>query len=514
MKAKDHQLIVLPQEGEKEVSEHRRKYEWEKVMKNPCLTNVSVGCEAIHFMMFEQQWDIVFVDEIEEEDKSLSIKNELVAWFALVGLRWALRDHRVSMFLLQRLLRGLKNHPKNNFNDWMELFIAACQTIVDTKGEVLASFLPNYALKTNINLDPLRDAAKHLSHLLHYFCLSRSFLKGPSPKGFHDINQIRLLFDRKAEELIGFPKQHGWVFGTVVSPRKEKEPLPDFEFYGGAGEIFNSFALYDTFLDGPHGKYIYAKEILDTHIRMVKKILYREALFLGFHEKTSHGRFSEALPDAELLVKHFSDEEGSFLRLVHVCLCLEDRKKAAEVCQSGVTRFPDSFDLKDLLVGMMSEENDAHGPFRHRKIYFRPSTFRKFLVETVNENWESEPLGECPPLFWIDLPPRIIGDSALEETVLKRGWEEFSKRREGKKVIGVISSPSIIIPLIEWCPGVGPFILTIFRDKEGCEVLLMLDNFPGVSQYVFIIFNFLHLRTIFSYLLPSYHKKSQKNNLI
>ena len=386
------------------------------------------------------------------------------------------------------------------------MFIAACQTIVDTKGEVLASFLPNYVHKTNINLDPLREAAEHLSHLLHYFCLSRSFLQGPSPKGFYNINQMRLFLDRGEEEFIGFPKKHGWLFGTVESPPKEKGgPLRDFEFDGGAEEIFDSFHLYEKFLDGPHGKYIYAKEeILGTHLLMVKRILHREALFLSFHEMTSQGRFSEALPDAELLVKHFSDEEGSFVRLLYVCLCLEDLKRAAEVCQSFVTRFFLSIDLEDVFVGM--ERNDAHGLFRYREIYFCPSTFRKFLVESVNENWERKrPLKEC--LIEINLPPRIIGDSALEETVLIRGWKEFSKRREGKKVIGVISSPSIIVPKIGWCPGVGPFILTIFRDEEGCEVLLMLDNFPGVSQYVFIIFNFLYLRTIFSYLLPSYHKK-------
>ena len=67
--------MVLPEEGEKEVSEERRKYEWEKVMKDPLLTNVSEGCEAIHFKKFGQQYDIVFVDEIEEEDKTLSTKN-------------------------------------------------------------------------------------------------------------------------------------------------------------------------------------------------------------------------------------------------------------------------------------------------------------------------------------------------------------------------------------------------------------------------------------------------------
>ena len=497
----------------------RRKEDLKRIQSNPKAKDVRFGCEAIHATLLGRPCDFFFADEVDPQVESSlrSLKTNTIFALAYFGLMYVLRsDPRVPGFLVSRLVRALFL-SENEFKNGFELFLAGCQMIVDTKGEVLASFIPNYAKKKNINREPLRAASGKITEILHFFCLSRSFLKGPSPKGFLEWTDITFLLTRYEKNPVGFPKEDppSWIVGTVHYP-----PTPeDFveltaELDGEVEEVFDCLDLYKKFLTTPLRDYIYGTDgELRDHITMVKcaivkkiglknvdvarekkKIedlssilkknpLDRTALMSRCNAYATIGLFFDAIEDCYTQIDHFQDREESFMQMIHVEVCMGSYEKALNCCRGGLlpSNFPSSSELKylqEVVTRLNSSKMEKLGVFCCPEFYFRRANYQKLLLDLGNKQGVSHKTSEGI----LDIPPRKVEDCQLEETVLTKGWERVGERSVGKKIVGVVCSPCIV--------GSGSGIEVMFCDEEGSQVFLVFDSFEGVDRCVFIFLFF------------------------
>ena len=225
---------MLIETGERTVTREEQKIITEKLKNIPSLVRVHLGCVAIHFFSMGIEVDLVFSNlEIgkqlpvsEEEKKQMEIP---AIRFAAVGLKVAVNDgqtRRVANFLLERLVMHafsqiISLDPQKNEKNLtgLEVFIAAAQAIVETKGEILLSpfFQPTNPTKQrprSLSPSTLSAVTTRLSFLLHSFCLSRYFLQdSPDKKGFENFEQIEEWLLQLGYSGFITPSHPGWLFG-------------------------------------------------------------------------------------------------------------------------------------------------------------------------------------------------------------------------------------------------------------------------------------------------------------
>mmetsp|Transcript_13554 Transcript_13554/g.20972 ORF Transcript_13554/g.20972 Transcript_13554/m.20972 type:complete len:1396 (-) Transcript_13554:44-4231(-) len=275
---------VLIQTGEREVTREEQEIVTEKLKGNPVLTNVGLGRVAVHFNFTGVEVDLVF-SNLTEVGKQQAVTPEVmekisdpIVQLAVVALKLAMNEGQVSKvtsFLLENFAMHVQSFLKAE--SAMRLFVAISQAIVDTKGEILSSpFLqpPNAPKKQKKSLSPitLKNVAHRLTQSLHLFCLSRFFLKSPSPttNGFSTVVQIEQWLRQTGDT--GFPvlMVPGWMFGIPPpddSPerlycleedwfKKKRPSCPPREKIQEQFEAVVSARAFKLFNDSPLGRYI------------------------------------------------------------------------------------------------------------------------------------------------------------------------------------------------------------------------------------------------------------------